>query len=87
MLRLMNVYLVYFLFSVYFLNVIVSGGFFQSIILFSFIIIINNSTFTDNKCIAWMHCKWLWIQASAKCINVITIINIYFIVDVLTRII
>ncbi len=23
------------------------------------------------KCIAWMHCKSLWIKASAKCINVI----------------
>jgi len=22
------------------------------------------------KCIAWMHCKSLWIKASAKCINV-----------------
>ncbi len=26
---------------------------------------------TDKKkCIAWMHCKSLWIKASAKCINV-----------------
>ncbi len=24
------------------------------------------------KCITWMHCKSLWIKASAKCINVIT---------------
>ncbi len=22
------------------------------------------------KCISWMHCKSLWIKASAKCINV-----------------
>ncbi len=25
---------------------------------------------TDKKCIAWIHCKSLWIKASAKCINV-----------------
>ncbi len=31
------------------------------------------NTYTDNKCIAWMHCKSLWIKASAKCINV----NVY----------
>ncbi len=24
---------------------------------------------TDNKCIAWMYCKSLWIKASSKCIN------------------
>ncbi len=28
------------------------------------------NTHTDKKCIAWMHCKSLWIKASAKCINV-----------------
>ncbi len=28
------------------------------------------STHTDNTCITWMHCKSLWIKASAKCINV-----------------
>ncbi len=27
-------------------------------------------TYWQKKCIAWMHCKSLWIQASAKCINV-----------------
>ncbi len=25
---------------------------------------------TNKKCIAWMHCKSLWIKASAKCINI-----------------
>ncbi len=25
---------------------------------------------SDKTCIAWMHCKSLWIKASAKCINV-----------------
>ncbi len=25
---------------------------------------------TKKNCIAWMHCKSLWIKASAKCINV-----------------
>ncbi len=29
-------------------------------------------------CIAWMHCKSLWIKASAKCINVIFTVNAYF---------
>ncbi len=28
------------------------------------------NTHTDKKYIAWMHCKSLWIKASAKCINV-----------------
>ncbi len=28
------------------------------------------NTHTDNKCIVWMHCKSLWIKASAKCVNV-----------------
>ncbi len=28
------------------------------------------NTHTDKKCIAWMHCKSLWIKVSAKCINV-----------------
>ncbi len=28
------------------------------------------NTHTDNKCIALMYCKSLWIKASAKCINV-----------------
>ncbi len=28
------------------------------------------NTHTDKKCITWMHCKSLWIIASAKCINV-----------------
>ncbi len=27
-------------------------------------------TYWQYKCIAWMHCKSLWIKASAKCINV-----------------
>ncbi len=27
-------------------------------------------TYLQYKCIAWMHCKSLWIKASAKCINV-----------------
>ncbi len=31
---------------------------------------VPGNTHTDNKCIAWMHCKSLWIKASAKCINV-----------------
>ncbi len=30
----------------------------------------SQGTHTDKKCIAWMHCKLLWIKASAKCINV-----------------
>ncbi len=28
------------------------------------------NTHTDKKCITLMHCKSLWIKASAKCINV-----------------
>ncbi len=28
------------------------------------------NTHSDKTCIAWMHCKSLWIKASAKCINV-----------------
>ncbi len=28
------------------------------------------NTYWQYKCIAWMHCKSLWIKASAKCINV-----------------
>ncbi len=31
------------------------------------------NTCTNEKCITWMHCKSLWIKASAKCINV----NVY----------
>ncbi len=27
-------------------------------------------TYWQKQCIAWMHCKSLWIKASAKCINV-----------------
>ncbi len=30
----------------------------------------SQGTHTDNKWITWMHCKLLWIKASAKCINV-----------------
>ncbi len=30
----------------------------------------NTEPHTENKCICWMHCKSLWIKASAKCINV-----------------
>ncbi len=34
---------------------------------------------TDKKkCIAWMHCKSLWIKASAKCINVNVLCYFYF---------
>ncbi len=40
----------------------------------------NNNTYyffniLIKKCIAWMHCKSLWIKVSAKCINVIIIIK------------
>ncbi len=31
-------------------------------------------TYWQYKCITWMHCKSLWIKASAKCINVNVII-------------
>ncbi len=31
----------------------------------------TRNTHTDKKCIAWMHCKSLWIKASDKC-NVVT---------------
>ncbi len=31
--------------------------------------------YSDKTCIAWMHCKSLWIKESAKCINVN--VNIY----------
>ncbi len=31
---------------------------------------ILNESLNESKCIAWMHCKSLWIKASAKCINV-----------------
>ncbi len=27
-------------------------------------------TYSQYKCITWMHCKSLWIKASAKCVNV-----------------
>ncbi len=30
----------------------------------------REQTYWQYKCIAWMHCKSLWIKASAKCINV-----------------
>ncbi len=30
----------------------------------------SQETHTDEQCIAWMHCKSLWIKASAKCIHV-----------------
>ncbi len=30
----------------------------------------SQGTHTDNKCIICVHCKLLWIKASAKCINV-----------------
>ncbi len=30
---------------------------------------ILNESLNESKCIAWMHCKSLWIKASAKCIN------------------
>ncbi len=31
---------------------------------------------SDKTCIAWMHCKSLWIKASAKCINVNVNVNL-----------
>ncbi len=31
---------------------------------------VNTYWQTDKKCIALMHCKLLWIKASAKCVNV-----------------
>ncbi len=37
------------------------------------------NTHTDNKCITWMHCKSLWIKASAKCINVNVNVNLTYI--------
>ncbi len=34
-------------------------------------------TYWQYKCIAWMHCKSLWIKASAKCINVNVVYTCY----------
>ncbi len=33
-------------------------------------LILREHMYWQYKCIAWMHCKSLWIKASAKCINV-----------------
>ncbi len=41
---------------------------------------------TDNTCITRMHCKSLWIKASAKCVNVNVILWNESIVDILHQI-
>ncbi len=43
---------------------------------------------SDKTCIAWMHCKSLWIKASAKCINVNvnnTIKNFFYLIWLLWK--
>ncbi len=37
----------------------------------------SHGTHADKTCIAWMHCKSIWIKASAKCINVNVIISFF----------
>ncbi len=43
------------------------------------------NTHTDNKCIIWLPCKSLWINASATCINVSVILNWIIPIIFLTR--
>jgi len=36
------------------------------------------NTYTDKKCVTWMHCKSLWIKASAKYIHVNSFLYLHF---------
>ncbi len=44
----------------------------------SFLYLLYTLYLLTKTCIAWMHCKSLWIKASAKCININVIIYLVF---------